>query len=291
MTSAMQRYDLGRVGIWSGAPDWSRPEAADVAAELDELGFGALWLGLSRADLAVHERLLAATSRLTLATGIVNIWTEPSAQVVGSYHRVVTAYPDRLLLGLGSGHKVMVEAMTSYTYERPYSALASYVDELDSAETPVPKENRVLAALGPRTLRLAGARSAGAHPYLSTAEHTRTAREILGPEPLLAPELKVVLDADPTRARATARAGVGPYLQLPNYTNNLLRLGFSVDDFADGGSDRLIDALVGWGKPDAVRAKIAEHHDAGADHVCVQVLSDSAGPPVAGYRALAEALA
>lgn len=282
---------VGRVGVWGGgAAQWDSAEGVAVAAELDELGYGALWLGGSPGDLRVHERLLAATSRLVVASGIVNIWTEPSEVVIPAYHRVTANYPERFLLGVGSGHKAIVEAMTDQHYERPYSELVSYLDALDAGAPPVGKENRVLAALGPRTLRLAAERSAGAHPYLTTPEHTRRAREILGAGPLLAPEQKIVLEPDSSRAREIARGGLEMYLGLPNYTNNLLRLGFTEDDIAGGGSDRLVDATVAWGGRDAALARIAEHHDAGADHVCVQVLTGESGLPRREYRNLAEAL-
>ncbi|MQA10875.1 MAG: TIGR03620 family F420-dependent LLM class oxidoreductase [Pseudonocardiaceae bacterium] len=283
--------ELGRIGVWGRTPDWEGADGTETVAELDELGYGALWLGMSPADLRPHERLLAASKRLVVASGIVNVWTEPSDVVIPAYHRVIAGYPGRFLLGVGSGHKLLVEAMTEYQYERPYSALSSYVDRLLGAENPVTRENLALAALGPRTLRLAGERSAGAHPYLTTPEHTRQAREILGGGPLLAPEQKVVLEADPARAREIARSGLEFYLRLPNYVNNWRRLGFTEDDFADGGSDRLVDALVVWGSLDAVRRRITEHHDAGADHVCLQVLTADSGLPRREYRILAEALA
>jgi probable F420-dependent oxidoreductase len=262
--------DIGPVGIWTSASLWRSEEAADAVAELDDLGYGALWLGGSDGGLELHEALLAASHRLVVATGIISIWLDPPAKVAASYQRVEHSHPGRLLIGLGSSHAGFTRGEE---YLRPYHKLVNYLDELDALTPTVPKDRRVLAALGPKTLRLAAERSAGAHPYLVTPAHTKEARDILGPEPLLAPEQKVVLEADPTRAREIGRATLALYLALPNYTNNLLRLGFTTDDFADGGSDRLVDAVIAWGDTDTVLDRIAEHHAAGADHVCVQVLT------------------
>lgn len=212
--------DVGRTGVWSPQGLWQGPEAGEAAAELEELGYTALWIGGSPpGDLVLPERLLAATDRIALATGIVNIWTEPSELIAASYHRVATAYPGRFLLGLGTSHAPAVEARTGQRYVRPYQRLVRYLDELDAASPPVPAVGRVLAALGPKTLALAATRAAGAHPYLVTPEHTRLAREVLGAGPLLAPEQKVVLDTNPESARALARKTVEFYLGLPNYTN------------------------------------------------------------------------
>jgi probable F420-dependent oxidoreductase len=195
-----------------------------------------------------------------------------------------------VLLGIGAGHRHHVEAVTDQRYERPYRQVVSYLDDLDSAQPPVPRDQRALAALGPRMLALAGRRTLGAHPYLVTPEHTRLAREILGPAPLLAPEQTVVLETDPAVARSIARQIVTFCLVAPNYTNNWLRLGFTTDDFADGGSDRLVDALVAWGDVETVFKRIDEHRQAGADHVCINVLGPPGEIPLAGYRALAAAL-
>jgi probable F420-dependent oxidoreductase len=267
--------DLGPVGIWTVSGVWEAAEdtVVEAAAELEDLGYGALWLGAARGDLQVPERLLGATRRLVVATGIVNIWTDPSTVVAASYRRVTATHPDRLLLGLGSSHAAVVEARTGQRYTRPLSRLRSYLDELDALTPPIPHHRLVLAALGPKALELAARRTAGAHPYLVTPEHTLRAREIVGPTALLAPEQKVVLETDPAMARSIARQSVSFYLGLPNYTNNLLRLGFTADDLDGGGSDRLVDALVAWGDVEAVVARVAEHLDAGADHVCIQVLT------------------
>ncbi|CAI7974311.1 MULTISPECIES: LLM class F420-dependent oxidoreductase [Parafrankia] len=284
--------DVGGIGVWRASFYWpgDAGQHAEIAAELEDLGYDAIWIGASAGDLALPETLLDATSRIAVATGIVNVWTEPLDQVVASYARVSGAHPDRLLLGIGAGHAANVEP-TGQRYERPYRKVVDYLDGLDAAKTPVPRENRALAALGPRVLALAAERTAGAHPYLVPPEHTRRAREILGSGPLLAVEQKVVLETDPERARTIARATVNRYMTLPNYTNNLLRLGFTPDDFGGGGSDRLVDALVAWGDLDAVLSRVREHQDAGADHVCIHVLTeDPTTVPRPQWRALATAL-
>ena len=198
--------------------------------------------------------------------------------------------PGRFLLGLGVSHEPPV-TNSGQVYERPLAKMRAYLDALDSADTPVPADERMLAALGPRMLELARDRSAGAHPYLVTPDHTATAREVLGRGPLLATEVMVVLDDDPAGARAVARQHLSRYMVLPNYTNNFLRHGFTEDDLLDGGSDRLVDSVIPWGALDTIAARIGEHHDAGADHVCVQVLqADAAALPRDAWRRLAEAV-
>jgi probable F420-dependent oxidoreductase len=282
--------NVGRVGIWAPIRIMQGPAALDAATELDELGFGALWVGGAAGDLRLIADLLGATRRMVVATGIVNVWTEAAEPTAQAYAATSQAYPDRLLLGIGAGHKHMVEAVTGQRYERPYHRVASYLDELDAAVPPVPREGRAVAALGPRMLALAGQRALGAHPYLVTPEHTRAARESLGPGPLLAPEQTVVLETDSDRARAIAREMLARYFMAPNYTNNWLRLGFSADDFSGPGSDRLVDALVAWGDVATVLERIDEHHQAGADHVCLQVVGATGELPLAAFRTLAAAL-
>lgn len=276
------RAHLGRFGIWRGASQ-TTPE---LAAGLERAGFGALWLGASPSgDLVQVERMLDATSTLVLATGIVNMWQSQAPEVAASFARIESRHPGRFLLGVGAGHREAIKE-----YARPFETMASYVDALLGAG--LPSTSLVLAALGPRMLRLAADRTAGAHPYLVTPEYTRQARSILGAEPLLAPEHKAVLDADPRRARALGRPRVrSPYLGLVNYTSNLRRLGWSDQDLADGGSDALIDALVAYGEPAEVAAQLARHLDAGADHVCIQLLSQPDADPMDGYWRLAQALA
>jgi probable F420-dependent oxidoreductase len=285
------RPDPGRAGIWirSSALSPGTAEAAEIAAELEEAGYGAVWLGAASGDLAQVSSLLAQTGRLVVATGMVSIWTNPADTTAAAYAAVAGKHPGRVLLGLGVSHAHVVER-ASLQYTRPYHRMVSYLGDLDNAAAPVPPEGRVLAALGPRMLRLAAERTAGAHPYLVTPEHTRRAREVLGAGPLLAPEQKVVLETGPATAREIGRTSVSYYLQAPNYTRNLLRLGFAEDDFTGGGSDRLIDALVAWGDTGAVLGRIREHHDAGADHVAIQVLTADGSLPRAQWRELAQAL-
>jgi probable F420-dependent oxidoreductase len=273
------RTRIGRVGIWTPSSQWSAsPELADAAAELEELGYGALWLGSAAGDLELPRALLAATERLVVATAIINVWTDPAGDVARAYARLEADDPDRLMVGLGSSHAPLVER-AGIPYEQPLRRLAGYLDELDASVPTIPPERRILAALGPRALELAGRRSVGAHPYLVTPEHTRQARATLGPTPLLVVEQKIVLESDPDRARAIARARIAPYMTLPNYTRSLLRLGFSPQDLDRAGSDAVVDALVAWGEIDAVLERIAEHHAAGADHVAIQILTATAPTP------------
>lgn len=287
--------EIGRVGIWHPGGTWDAAggEADEAAAELEELGYGAIWTGSSEANLARQERILAATSRIVAATGIVNVWLNPADELSASYQRLQAQHPDRLLIGLGSSHAPLVEAR-GIRYERPVSRLRQYLDELDAMTDGVPADHRILAALGPKALSLAAERSLGAHPYLVTPDHTREARERIGPEAWLAPEQKVILESDPAKARAIARTGLDIYLRLPNYTNNLRRLGFTDEDFASGGSDGVVDALVAWGGLDAILDRIAEHRQAGASHVSLQVLNSAeAGThplPRREWREIGEAL-
>jgi probable F420-dependent oxidoreductase len=264
MTEAVSlKPDLGRFGVWLGS---ITPE---LAAQIESPGYGAAWIGMSpAADLAWAEPALAQTTSLQLATGIVNIWSAPAPAVAESYHRIEGAYPGRFLLGVGVGHSEHTQE-----YRKPYDALVGYLDELDTAR--VPTSRRVLAALGPKVLRLSAERSAGAHPYLTTPEHTAKARELVGTSVFLAPEHKVVLTTDRDEARALGRKVVDFYLGLSNYVNNWLRLGFTEDDVRKPGSDRLIDAVVAYGAPDAIAKRLGEHLQAGADHVAIQVLGSS----------------
>lgn len=265
---------LGRVGVWRG---YAQVSAADAGA-YEEAGYGAVWLGGSPpADLARVDELLAATESLTVATSIVNIWQSPAKEVAESFHRLEAGHPGRFLLGVGAGHREF-----DGVYRKPYDALVDYLDELDAQG--VPRERRALAALGPKVLRLARDRSAGALPYLVSPEHSRKAREIVGAGTLLATEQKVVLDSDPERARAVGRQAVTPYLGLTNYVNNLRRLGYSDADVATPGSDGLVDALAVHGDARRVAQQVAAHLDAGADHVAVQALG---GGHLETLRALA----
>jgi probable F420-dependent oxidoreductase len=255
--------DLGRFGVWLGSV------TPELAVQIESLGYGAAWIGMSpAADLAWAEPALAQTTSLQLATGIVNIWSAPAPAVAESYHRIESAYPGRFLLGVGVGHSEHTQE-----YRKPYDALVGYLDELDTAT--VPTSRRVLAALGPKVLRLSAERSAGAHPYLTTPEHTAKARELVGNSVFLAPEHKVVLTTDRDQARAEGRKVVDFYLGLSNYVNNWLRLGFTEDDVRRPGSDRLIDSVVAYGTPEVIAERLGEHLEAGADHVAIQVLGGS----------------
>ncbi|HEV2256443.1 MAG TPA: LLM class F420-dependent oxidoreductase [Streptosporangiaceae bacterium] len=277
MTGARQ---LGRFGVWRSA-SLVTPQ---LAADIERLGFGTLWLGSSPAgDLVQAEELLDATTTLTLATSILNMWQDQPEDVAGSFARVQRRHPGRFLLGVGAGHREATQQ-----YARPYETLARYVDVLQAGG--VPRGSLVLAALGAKVLGLARDRAAGAIPYLVPPEHTRRARAVLGSGPLLAPEHKVVLDTDPDRARALGRTRVRPHLGLVNYTSNLRRLGWSEEDLSGDGSDKLIDALVAHGSPAEIAGQLTRHLDAGADHVCLHLITEEGTDPLPGYRALAPAL-
>jgi probable F420-dependent oxidoreductase len=253
----------------------------ELAEQVEMLGFGAIWLGGSpKGDLDDVEKLLDATERIPVATGIVNMWRDDAATVGESYRRIVARHPGRFLLGVGVGHREAIDQ-----YRQPFDKMVGYLDRLD--EVGVPREDVVLAALGPRVLALAAERTAGAHPYLTTPRHTGYARRVLGAGPLLAPEHKVILDSDPARARSVGRPVVSRYLNRVNYRNNLLREGWTEEDFLDGGSDRLVDALVLHGTVEEVAVGLVAHHEAGADHVAIQVLGDE---PLGMYRELSRAL-
>ena len=273
------RDRLGPVGVWRGVAQVD----ADLARTIEGLGFGAVWQGGSpAADLRPAEALLEATDALVVATGIVNIWQADAGELADSYHRIAARFPGRLLLGIGSGHR---EATPERA--RPLEAMARYLDVLDARG--VPLEARVLSALGPRMLATAAERSAGTHPYLTVPGQTAVAREALGPDALVAPELTAVLDPDEVGARRTARAFLANYLRMDNYTTSMRRAGFTDADIADGGSDRLVDGIVAHGDVAVIAAAVTAHLEAGADHVCVQVLP-AEDSPVPALRALAARL-
>ncbi|WP_328390952.1 LLM class F420-dependent oxidoreductase [Nocardia sp. NBC_00416] len=268
--------ELGKYGVWR----YYKLFTPDAAAELERLGYGALWLGGSpESELPVVEDLLAATETLKVGTSIVNIWTAPAAEVAESFHRIERRFPGRFVLGIGAGHPE-----SNAPYRSPYEALVEYLDELDEAKVPV--SGRMLAALGPKVLKLAADRTAGALPYLTTPEHTAQAREIVG-DALLVPEQKLVVDTDPESARATGRGVVEMYLGLRNYTTNLRRLGYTDEDLAKPGSDRLLDALAVHGSAEQVATQARAHIEAGADHLALQALGDDY---LAALRALAPLL-
>lgn len=262
----MTSPDLGAFGVFGHYAQWQQ-FSDEQLREIEALGYGALWAGGSPpAELDWVEPILRATERLQLATGIVNIWTASAAGIAESFHRIDAAFPGRFLLGIGAGHP---EAQTEY--QKPYDALVAYLDELDRHG--VPRQRRVVAALGPRVLALSAQRSAGAHPYLTTPEHTASAREVLGPDAFLAPEHKAVLSTDTDKARTAGRKMLDIYLGLQNYRNNWKRLGFTDSDLEKPGSDALVDAVIAHGTAEQVAARLQEHRAAGADHVPVQVLT------------------
>jgi probable F420-dependent oxidoreductase len=287
---------LGRVGIWARQfEDLPATRAQETAAELEELGFGAIWFGeaFGREALTHAGLLLAATKKIKIATGIANIYVRDAMAMANGQKTLAEAYPGRFLLGLGVSHVPLVETR-GHQYDKPVATMRAYLDAMDRAPyrsvPPATQPPRILAALGPQMLKLSAERADGAHPYNVTPEHTAQARAILGDGKYLCPEQAVVFETDEAKARGIGRAFLELYLKLPNYTNNFLRLGFSREDFGGGGSDRLIDAIVAWGDARCIQDRIRAHHAAGADHVCVQVLTeDPHGLPMREWRELAEA--
>ena len=284
----MPVVDLGRVGVWwSGTWRVEGDESVSAAAELEALGFGAIWSsgGFNPGLSARFRRLLSSTRRVTVASGVVNIWRASPAEIATAVGELDAEYPGRFLLGIGTSHGPLIDH-----YSRPFGHMVEYLDALDQAQPPVRIDQRVLAALRPRMVELARDRSAGAHPYFVPVEHTARARDILGPGPILAPEVTVILEQDSAKARTLARGFTAGYLSLPNYANNLRTLGYDDLDFSGGGSDRLIDGVVAWGDVSHIARRVDEHIAAGADHVCVQVLSPDVGFPLKAYQELAPAL-
>ncbi len=288
---------LGPVGLWTSKLDMQPTERVRAAvAELEELGWGSLWCWevFGREALTNAGLLLAATRRMVLGTGIASIWARDPAAMAAAQRTLAEAYPARFVLGIGVSHGPLVDAR-GHRYQRPLDKMRAYLDAMDAAPwqgPPLAEEPpRVLAALGPRMLALAAERSAGALTYNATPEATAWARSILGAEPLLAVEQAVVVEDDPAEARRIARGLLAFYMTLPNYLRAWERLGFGPEDLAEGGSDRMVDAVVAWGGPEAIAERVRAHLDAGADHVCLQVLDpDPDGVPMAGWRALAPTL-
>lgn len=273
MSTVAADQRLGRIGLWSLEFRFRDPaQAAEAAAELDELGFGALWIpgGIDDQVLGDVDRLLSATKRMTIATGIINVWKLPASDLGRWWRNLSADRQERVLLGLGVSHGPLIGEL----WKKPLAIMRDYLDGLDREG--VPGNKVCLAALGPRMLELSRDRTAGAHPYLVTPEHTAMARKVLGPGKLLAPEQGVILESDPAKARELARQALTHYAQLPNYRNNWLRLGFPEEDVANV-SDRLIDALFAWGGIDRIVERVNAHLAAGADHVCLQVISGPMG--------------
>ncbi|WP_304117758.1 LLM class F420-dependent oxidoreductase [Mycolicibacterium bacteremicum] len=284
--------ELSGTGIWSSHLRYGDAgQAAEAAAELEELGYPALWIpDVGGPVLESVENLLAATKTVTIATGILNLWMHDPAEVAAAHTRLQAAHGGRFLLGIGVSHAPLIDSKSPGTYRKPLAATAAFLDGLDNAEQPVPATDRVIAALGPKMLQLAAERSRGTHPYLVTPEHTAAARAALGAGSLVLPEQTVVLNTDAEQARGIARTFLKGYLSLPNYVNNLLRTGFTEDD-VETISDRLVDAVVVWGDEQTIARRVAEHRDAGADHVCVQVLdADLSVFPREQWRRLAPVL-
>jgi probable F420-dependent oxidoreductase len=276
--------------------DTARRVRSAAAAELEELGYSALWIPDLGGDVFGALRdLLDATASVVVATGILNLWMHAADEVGAGFAALEGNEPGRTLLGIGVSHSLIIEQTHPGQYDKPLQVTRRYLDELDAVSPTVPTDRRVLAALGPKMLELARDRAGGAHPFFVTPEHTKLAREVLGEGPLLLPEQHVVLETDADHARAIAREGIATYLQLPpprTYVNNWRRVGFGEEDFADGGSNRLIDHVVAWGDEATIAARVQAHFDAGADHVCVQAYtgSERTDLPWAEWRALAPAL-
>ena len=297
MSMQSSSVPIKQIGIWTGAFE-QQPAAKvqEAVAELEQLGYGAIWCmeALGREALTQAGLLLCATSSIVVATGIANIYARDPFSMAAGQKTLSEAYPSRFLLGLGVSHIPLVERVRGHRYEKPVAKMRAYLDSMDAARyqsVPPASTTRVLAALGPKMLQLAAERADGAHPYNVTPEHTAKARELLGPKPLLCPEQAVVLETNPTKAREIARSFLAFYLTLPNYTNNFLREGFEEADCKNGGSDRLIDAIVAWGDLDTVCKRIRDHQAAGANHVCIQALpADAKALPLREWRELASAL-
>ena len=292
------RQALGRVGVWSFALEsMTADEERDAVAEIERMGYRALWVPEaveSREVFAHASWLLSSTERIVVASGIANIWARDGVAMANGWRMLTDAYPGRFLLGIGVSHAGSV-GRRGATYERPYSAMRGYLDAMDRAASSAPEPEAyprmVLAALGPKMLTLAAERALGAHPYFVPVEHTAFARQRLGAGPVLAVEQTVVLETDPREARRIARAFAGGYLSSPNYANNLKRMGWTDADVSGQGSDGVIDAVVAWGDVDAIAVRVRQHLDAGADHVCVQVVAeDDTDPCLEQLRELAPAL-
>ncbi|MDD9937509.1 MAG: TIGR03620 family F420-dependent LLM class oxidoreductase [Myxococcales bacterium] len=287
--------DLKPLGVWFGIDGLPRARAVDFVQSLERWGYSALWTpeAVGRDPFTLIAYLGARTEKLIFATGIANIYARDPMTMRASHKTLSELLPGRFILGLGASHEHLVSKLRGHTYEKPVPAMRRFLEAFEGALYMGPPADQdapvVLAALRKYMLRLAGQATAGAHPYLVPPEHTRHAREVLGEGPLLCVEQKIIAQTDPDRARALARKVLKMYIRLPNYQNNLRDYGFDDGDFADGGSDRLVDALVAWGDLDAIRARIQAHLDAGADHVCIQPFDPTGGP--APDMELLEALA
>lgn len=288
--------NLGRIGLWTADFDLQpMAKSQEAIAQVEEMGYGAVWVpeAVIREPFASTALLLSATKKMVLATGIASLHARTAQTMQAGWKTLTEAFPDRFLLGIGVSHAPMVQGVHKGNYDKPYSTMVEYLDAMDNGiffgAAPTTTPQRVLAALGPKMLKLAAERGAGAHPYFTPVEHTAFARETMGANALLAPELAVVLETDAVKAREIARKYMTTYTRLPNYTNNLKRFGFT-DDEITKQEDRLVDAIVAWGSLDTVVTAVKGHLDAGADHVCIQVLTDKPGTlPMREWQELADA--
>lgn len=293
----MTSLQLGRVGLWAADFDLVPMAAAQEGiAQVEEMGFGTVWVpeAVLREAFSSCALLLSATKTMTIATGIANLHARTAQSMQAGWKTLSEAFPDRFLLGIGVSHAPMVQGVHKGSYDKPYSTMVEYLDAMDSgvffSPQPSSPPRRVLAALGPKMLKLAAEKTDGAHPYFVPVEHTAFARETIGKDSLLAPEIAVVLNETPETSKEIANKFMSTYTRLPNYANNLKRFGFS-DDEITSHSDRLMDAIVSRGSIDVVVARIKEHLDAGADHVCVQVLTGKPGVlPMKQWQELADAV-
>ncbi len=288
--------DIGRVGIWQGVLDGHPSgKVRDVVAELDEMGWPTLWIPetIARDPFVSASVMLSATTNLKVATGIASIWARDALTTANATLTLNEAHDGRFLLGLGVSHHTLTEWVRKHEYAKPLTKMREYLEQMDKARfggvRPAEPPTRLLAALGPKMLALSAELADGAHPYFVPVDHTVVAREAIGPDKLLAVEQMLVLETDPTKAREIARKHMRIYLDLPNYANNLIRMGYDEADIADA-SDNVVDAIVAWGSVDDVLARVQAHHDAGADHVCVQVLQDDGSIPLDAWRTLGDAL-
>jgi probable F420-dependent oxidoreductase len=273
--------ELGKLGVWYFTDPLPAADAAAMAQRIESLGFSALWIPetLGRNALVHASWLLANTKTLHIATGIANLYLREPGATLAAQNALAEQSADRFLLGLGVSHQPLVEGVRGLNYGKPVTTMKRYLEKMDqspyNAFQPATKPKRVIAALGPKMLEVARDLCDGAHPYFTSPQHTRMAREILGPEKMLCVEQKVILETDPAKARELARRVARVYIGLPNYRNNWLRMGLSEDDLKDGGSDRFVDATFAWGRLDEIEARIKAHFDAGASHVCVQPINPS----------------
>jgi len=277
--------EIGRLGVWTWLDGYTAPETAEFANQIEEWGYSALWIpeAVGRDPFPLIGYLAASTTKLVFATGIANIYARDALTGKALLKTCAELAPGRFVLGLGVSHGHLVAGVRGHEYKKPLSTMRAYLDAIDEAlymgKEPEVEAPIVLAALKDKMLGLAAERTRGAHPYFVPPEHTARAREVMGPDAWLCPEQMVLLETDASRAREVARANMKTYIRLPNYQNNLRQFGYTDDDFADGGSDRLVDAIVAWGDEKTIWERVQGHYDAGANHVCIQPFRvDGAGP-------------